>query len=219
MEEEAQSDIEMLSDDDELINRAYHDYIQNKETEEVILGTSKSFIKLNSQTETRKPDKLNRLDSLRESLPDSQIEGTFGPLSNMQFAVFALGSSAYPNFCAFGRYVDNLLGELGGERLLNLFQGDEMCGQEQSFQKWATDVFNVSCETFCIDDEETLLEAAESLESDIISPLTVRFIKSQQQSLLKSLNKCHNRNIFSCNLIKKTDLSTERLSRSGKINN
>lgn len=58
--------------------------------------------------------------------------------------MFALGSSAYPNFCAFGKYVDNLLGELGGERLLKLSQGDEMCGQDQAFRKWAPDVFSVS---------------------------------------------------------------------------
>jgi len=61
-----------------------------------------------------------------------------------RFAVFGLGSSAYPNFCAFGSYVDNLLGELGGERLIKLTKGDEMCGQEQAFKKWATDVFHVS---------------------------------------------------------------------------
>jgi nitric-oxide synthase len=61
-----------------------------------------------------------------------------------RFAVFALGSSAYPNFCAFGKYVDNLLGELGGERLLKLSQGDEMCGQDQAFRKWAPEVFSVS---------------------------------------------------------------------------
>lgn len=61
-----------------------------------------------------------------------------------RFAVFGLGSSAYPNFCAFGSYVDNLLGELGGERLIKLSKGDEMCGQEQAFKKWATDVFHVS---------------------------------------------------------------------------
>ena len=63
-----------------------------------------------------------------------------------RFAVFALGSSAYPNFCAFGQYVDNLLGELGGERLLKMSSGDEMCGQEQAFRKWAPEVFRV-CNT------------------------------------------------------------------------
>lgn len=58
--------------------------------------------------------------------------------------MFALGSSAYPNFCAFGKYVDNLLSELGGERLMKLTCGDELAGQEQSFKQWAAEVFNVS---------------------------------------------------------------------------
>jgi nitric-oxide synthase len=61
-----------------------------------------------------------------------------------RFAVLALGSSAYPNFCAFGKYVDNLLGELGGERMLKLVSADEMCGQDQAFRRWASDVFRVS---------------------------------------------------------------------------
>lgn len=60
-----------------------------------------------------------------------------------RFAVFALGSSAYPNFCYFGICIDNLLGELGGERLLKVAYGDEMCGQELAFKKWAADVFRV----------------------------------------------------------------------------
>ena len=80
---------------------------------------------------------------MKGSTTDSQADDTFGPLSNVRFAVFALGSSAYPNFCAFGRYVDNLLGELGGERLSLLARGDEMCGQEQAFRKWAAETFAV----------------------------------------------------------------------------
>lgn len=71
--------------------------------------------------------------------------GTSSPLTfHSRFAVFALGSSAYPNFCAFGKYVDNLLSELGGERLMKLTCGDELAGQEQAFKQWATDVFSVS---------------------------------------------------------------------------
>lgn len=69
-----------------------------------------------------------------------------------RFAVFALGSSAYPNFCAFGAYVDNLLGELGGERLTKLTTGDEMCGQQQAFVKWAPEVFRVGTLIFDITD-------------------------------------------------------------------
>lgn len=87
--------------------------------------------------------KMDRLDSLRGSTTETFTEETFGPLSNVRFAVFALGSSAYPNFCAYGKYVDNILGELGGERLMKISYGDEMCGQEHAFRKWAPEVFKV----------------------------------------------------------------------------
>uniref|UniRef100_A0ABD2W573 nitric-oxide synthase (NADPH) n=1 Tax=Trichogramma kaykai TaxID=54128 RepID=A0ABD2W573_9HYME len=131
---------------------------------------------------------------------------------NKRFSVFALGSSAYPNFCAFGRYVDNLLGELGGERLLPLSLGDELCGQEQAFQSWATNVFSVSCETYCLDDKETFLEAADSLGSETISASVVRFIKSDLQSLSKSLKRCHNRDVMTCKLMNRQILNQELLS-------
>ncbi|XP_017880719.1 nitric oxide synthase, salivary gland [Ceratina calcarata] len=178
----------------------------------ISLATSKSFIKANSQTEVSNSKKLDRLDSLRGSTTDSQTEDTFGPLSNVRFAVFALGSSAYPNFCAFGRYVDNLLGELGGERLLKLAQGDEMCGQEQAFRKWAADTFAVACETFCLDDDDTLLEVALSLGSEALSVATVRFVEAEAQPIGRALSKCHHRNVTTCNMFRKTNLSGDSSS-------
>ena len=63
---------------------------------------------------------------------------------NCRFSVFALGSRAYPSFCAFGRYVDRLFEELGGERIHPLGEGDELCGQDDSFNEWAKQVFKVS---------------------------------------------------------------------------
>lgn len=86
---------------------------------------------------------MDRFDTMRGSTTETYTEETFGPLSNVRFAVFALGSSAYPNFCAFGKYIDNVLGELGGERLQKISFGDEMCGQEQAFRKWAPEIFKV----------------------------------------------------------------------------
>ncbi|KAG5335451.1 NOS protein, partial [Acromyrmex charruanus] len=178
----------------------------------ISLATSKSFIKANSQTEVSGSKKLDRLDSLRGSTTESQTEDTFGPLSNVRFAVFALGSSAYPNFCAFGRYVDNLLGELGGERLARLAQGDEMCGQEQTFRKWAADIFAIACETFCLDDDDTLLEVALSLGSEALSAATVRFVEADPQPMAKALSKCHNRNVTMCNLLRRSNLSGDESS-------
>uniref|UniRef100_A0A8C4LA87 Nitric oxide synthase 3 n=1 Tax=Equus asinus asinus TaxID=83772 RepID=A0A8C4LA87_EQUAS len=81
-----------------------------------------------------------------------------------RFCVFGLGSRAYPHFCAFARAVDTRLEELGGERLLQLGQGDELCGQEEAFRGWAQAAFQASCETFCVGED------AKAAARDIFSP-------------------------------------------------
>lgn len=40
--------------------------------------------------------------------------------------------------------MDRVLEDLGGERLLELTCGDEMCGQEQQFRSWSSNIFQVS---------------------------------------------------------------------------
>lgn len=57
--------------------------------------------------------------------------------------MFALGSRVYPNFCAFGKYVDAIMAELGAERVYPLTEGDELCGQEQSFNEWSHELLKV----------------------------------------------------------------------------
>lgn len=113
----------------------------------------------------------------------------------VRFAVFGLGSSAYPNFCAFGKYVDNLLGELGGERLVKLATGDEMCGQEQTFHEWAPEVFKIACETFCLDTDEKLYDTSIILKPDSYTTETLRLSKQHGKTttLATALEKYHNR--------------------------
>jgi nitric-oxide synthase, brain len=50
------------------------------------IGTSKSFIKVNSQVDTHSTEKktLDRLDSLRGSVSDVMSEDNFGPLNNVR---------------------------------------------------------------------------------------------------------------------------------------
>lgn len=62
--------------------------------------------------------------------------------------MFGLGSKAYPNFCAFARSLDKIIRELGGEPVLRMGEGDELCGQEESFKVWAKDVFQVGTSEF-----------------------------------------------------------------------
>lgn len=76
------------------------------------------------------------------SVGGSSVEH-LGPLSNVCYAVFALGSSAYPKYCNFGKTVDKLLYDLGGDRILDMENGDEMFGQEQQFRAWASNIFHV----------------------------------------------------------------------------
>ncbi|GLV41924.1 Nitric oxide synthase [Carabus blaptoides fortunei] len=132
----------------------------------------------------------------------------------LRFAVFALGSSAYPNFCAFGKYVDNLLGELGGERLLKMSTGDSMCGQEQAFKKWATEVFRVSCETFCLDDDDAFLEANLALQTETLTVSTVRFVEGTADKIAPALTKCHNKKVAPCKLISRTNLHGQNATRA-----
>ncbi|XP_063930433.1 nitric oxide synthase, salivary gland isoform X2 [Zophobas morio] len=178
------------------------------------MASSKSFIKANSQSEIATAKKLDRLDSLRGSVSEPLLEDTFGPLSNVRFAVFALGSSAYPNFCAFGKYVDNLLGELGGERLAKMASGDEMCGQEQAFRKWAPQIFKIACETFCLDDDDTFLEATMTLQSESLTSQTVRFVTSKGSNITTALAKCHNKKVHASRLLRRTNLHGEKSSRA-----
>ena len=51
-----------------------------------------------------------------------------------RYAVFGLGSRAYPNFCTFAHTCDNLLKDLGAQQIVQCGEGDELCGQEESFQ-------------------------------------------------------------------------------------
>lgn len=160
---------------------------------------SKSFMKANSRSDVGKVNfqqirKMDRLDSLRGSTTETYSDETFGALSNVRFAVFALGSSAYPNFCAYGKYVDNILGELGGERLAKISYGDEMCGQEHAFRKWAPEVFKVACETFCLDTDETYSSASLALQGESLSIDTVRLVPvNETTSLDVQLGKYHNK--------------------------
>ena len=73
------------------------------------------------------------------------------PLNHLKFAVFALGSSIYDNFCTFGKLCDSALVELGAQRVAPLALGDEQKGQDRAFRNWAKLAFQGSCEALDMD--------------------------------------------------------------------
>lgn len=61
-----------------------------------------------------------------------------------RYAVFGLGSSMYPQFCAFAHDIDQKLSHLGASQLVPTGEGDELSGQEDAFRDWAVQTFRVS---------------------------------------------------------------------------
>ena len=51
-----------------------------------------------------------------------------------------MGSSAYPNFCAFGKNLDLQMEKLGAERLVRVGLLDELKEQENSFRDWQVEL-------------------------------------------------------------------------------
>lgn len=131
------------------------------------LSSAKLSSREDADGETDGPPSLNSLQEKQEQ------QTNIRPLSNVRFGVFALGSTSYPHFCAFGRYVDQTLGELGAERILKCTCGDELCGQEKAFNEWSNQVFRTACDVFCLTDSIGPLDERPEL---VWNPKDVKFV-------------------------------------------
>ncbi|CAH3893206.1 unnamed protein product [Pieris brassicae] len=142
---------------------------------------------------------LTRLESNKSSLGGTSTAEHIGPLSNVCYAVFALGSSVYPKFCFFGKTVDRVLEDLGGERLLDINCGDEMYGQEQQFKTWSSNIFHIACETFCLEENDTVKNAQKSFGAIPITKDTVRFSNVDKGvPIISALEQSYKKTLISC---------------------
>ncbi|XP_053135368.1 nitric oxide synthase, brain isoform X4 [Hemicordylus capensis] len=140
-----------------------------------------------------------------------------GPLANVRFSVFGLGSRAYPHFCAFARAVDTLLEELGGERILRMGEGDELCGQEESFRTWAKKVFKAACDVFCVGDDVNIEKANNSLISNDRSWKRSKFrltYVAEAPEITQGLYSIHKKRVFAARLLMRQNLQSPKSSRS-----
>ncbi|XP_016046155.1 nitric oxide synthase 1 [Erinaceus europaeus] len=140
-----------------------------------------------------------------------------GPLANVRFSVFGLGSRAYPHFCAFGHAVDTLLEELGGERILKMREGDELCGQEEAFRTWAKKVFKAACDVFCVGDDVNIEKANNSLISNDRSWKRNKFrltYMAEAPELTQGLSSVHRKRVSAARLLSRQNLQSPKSSRS-----
>nr|CAH7737071.1 unnamed protein product [Callosobruchus chinensis] len=72
----------------------------------------------------------------------------------------------------------------------------------------------VACETFCLDDDDTILEATNTLQSESLTTQNVRFIESQATSPTTGLAKCHSKKVSATQLKKRTNLHGENSAKA-----
>ncbi|KAM4615802.1 nitric oxide synthase 1 [Polymixia lowei] len=179
-----------------------------------------------SNTEDRKSYKVrfNSVSSYSDTRksssdePDAKVnfEST-GPLANVRFSVFGLGSRAYPHFCAFAHAVDTLFEELGGERILRMGEGDELCGQEESFRTWAKKVFKAACDVFCVGDDVNIEKANHSLISNDRSWKKSKFrltYTAEAPALTEALYSVHKKKVSGAKMLESQNLQTSKSNRS-----
>ncbi|KAG5840417.1 hypothetical protein ANANG_G00188600 [Anguilla anguilla] len=167
------------------------------------------FNSVSSYSDTRK-------SSSDEPEPKVDFEST-GPLANVRFSVFGLGSRAYPHFCAFGHAMDTLFEELGGERILRMGEGDELCGQEESFRTWAKKVFKAACDVFCVGDDVNIEKANNSLISNDRSWKKNKFrltYTAEAPELTRALHSIHKKKVYGAKLLTRKNLQGPNSNRS-----
>jgi NADPH-ferrihemoprotein reductase len=76
--------------------------------------------------------------SLMQNLKDEDFNFSKGSrsLEGLKYVVFALGNRTYEHYNAIGRQVDNVLTELGGQRIGERGEGDDDKSMEEDYLEW-----------------------------------------------------------------------------------
>ncbi|XP_044141709.1 nitric oxide synthase, inducible-like [Bufo gargarizans] len=133
----------------------------------------------------------------------------------LRYAVFGLGSSMYPQFCAFAHTLDQKLAQLGANQISPTGEGDELSGQEEAFLSWAIHTFKAACKVFeiCGRQKITLPKCYTSTEGWI--PENYRLVnESHPLDHIKALSKLHSRSIIKMTLKSKENLQSSKSSRA-----
>nr|XP_040126462.1 nitric oxide synthase, inducible [Ictidomys tridecemlineatus] len=135
--------------------------------------------------------------------------------NTFRYAVFGLGSSMYPQFCAFAHDIDQKLSHLGASQLTPMGEGDELSGQEDAFRSWAVHTFKAACDTFDIRGKHHIQIPKLYTGSMTWEPHHHRLVQdSQPFDLNKALSQMHAKKVFTMRLKSQQNLQSPKSSRT-----
>ena len=149
------------------------------------LDTCKVIERLSECTKDSEDDEDPWLASLRQEICERFTEST-RPLHGLRYAVFALGSSAYPNFWAYGHRLDSDMFRLGARRVIGIVEGDELAGQKLAFRQFVSRAFPAACSQFELKNDTRFIQDEFGVK---LSVDQVRFVETREESLPQGLNK------------------------------
>uniref|UniRef100_A0A8C8RTC3 Nitric oxide synthase n=1 Tax=Pelusios castaneus TaxID=367368 RepID=A0A8C8RTC3_9SAUR len=131
-----------------------------------------------------------------------------------RYAVFGLGSTMYPEFCAFAHAIDQKLAQLGASQLTPTGEGDELNGQEEAFCIWAVNTFRTACEIFDIRGKQSIQLPKVYITDETWNPKNYRIVPdSQRLDLSKALADIHAKDVVPMKLKFRQNLQSLKSSR------
>uniref|UniRef100_A0A8C3CN71 Nitric oxide synthase n=1 Tax=Cairina moschata TaxID=8855 RepID=A0A8C3CN71_CAIMO len=132
----------------------------------------------------------------------------------IRYAVFGLGSTMYPEFCAFAHAIDQKLAQLGASQLIPIGEGDELNGQEEAFRTWAVSAFKTACDIFNIRGKNSIQLPKMYTSDEIWNPKKYRILhESQTMDLAKALTNIHGKDVIPMKLKFRQNLQSLKSSR------
>ncbi|XP_010640644.1 nitric oxide synthase, inducible isoform X1 [Fukomys damarensis] len=135
--------------------------------------------------------------------------------NTFRYAVFGLGSSMYPRFCAFAHDVDLKLSQLGASQLTPVGEGDELGGQEGAFRTWAVQTFKAACVAFDVRGKHHIQIPKLYTSTVTWEPHHYRLVQDLQPlDLNKALSRMHAKDVFTLRLKSQQNLQSPKSSRT-----
>ncbi|NXW68045.1 NOS2 protein, partial [Hirundo rustica] len=136
-------------------------------------------------------------------------------ISFCRYAVFGLGSSMYPEFCAFAHAIDQKLAQLGASQLAPVGEGDELNGQEEAFRSWAVSAFKTACDIFNVRGRHSIQLPEIYTSEESWDPTNYRLVHDSHgpMDLAKALASIHAKDVIPMKLKFRQNLQSLKSSR------